>query len=268
VKSQKARGGTPRRIPAPGESPERAGLTLIPAIDLLQGRVVRLREGDFGRRTFYPGSPAEYARRWGEEGPPRLHLVDLEGAVAGRPVQERLLRGVIDRSPVPCQVAGGIRYAETVAQVLSWGADRVVMGTALLKDPALAASLVAEFGADRIVSAIDVRDGIAVGSGWVPGAAGMPYAQALTALDAAGIKTFAVTSIARDGLEQGPDWDLLADAANVVGAARIIASGGVTTANDVARLAAGGLGGAILGRALYEGTLSLADALAAAGQLR
>ena len=117
---------------------------------------------------------------------------------------------------------------------------------------------------DRIVAAIDVRDGVAVGSGWVAGATGRPFEEALAGLQAAGISTFAVTSIARDGLEQGPDWQLLERAAAVVGADRIIASGGVTTTSDVSGLSARGFGGAILGRALYEATLSLADALAVA----
>jgi phosphoribosylformimino-5-aminoimidazole carboxamide ribotide isomerase len=238
--------------------------TVIPAIDLLEGRVVRLREGDFERRTFYDAGPEDYARRWAGEGATRLHLVDLEGAVAGRPVQESVVRRVIDASAVPCGVAGGIRSAETVARVLGWGADRVVMGTALLRDPSIAASLVAEYGPERIVAAIDVRDGIAVGSGWVQGASGSPFEDALAALAAAGIVTFAVTSIARDGLEQGPDVDLLDRAAAVIGAGRVIASGGVTTVADIATLAERGFGGAILGRALYEGTLSLSDAIAAA----
>jgi phosphoribosylformimino-5-aminoimidazole carboxamide ribotide isomerase len=249
-----------------GTSGAAAAFTLIPAIDLLEGRVVRLREGDFDRRTFYDRSAEEYASRWAGERATRLHLVDLDGAVAGHPVQERVLRSVIDASPVPCGVAGGIRTAETVAQVLGWGADRVVMGTALLRDPGLAESLVDEFGADRIVAAIDVRDGVAVGSGWVSGASGTPFEEAMAALDGAGVTTFAVTSIARDGLEKGPDWELLDRAAAVVGAARVIASGGVTSVDDVAGLAGRGFGGAILGRALYEGTLSLSAAIAAAAK--
>ncbi len=240
-----------------------ARFTLIPAIDLLEGRVVRLREGDFERRTFYDLDPENYARRWAGEGASRLHVVDLEGAVHGSPVQERVLRAVIEASPVPCAVAGGIRTVETVARVLGWGADRVVMGTALLRDPELAATLVSEFGGARIVAAIDVRDGKAVGSGWVPGASGTPFEDALATLDGAGVTIFAVTSIARDGLEQGPDWQLLERAAAVVGAERIIASGGVTTTADIRGLSQRGFGAAILGRALYEGTLSLSDALAA-----
>jgi phosphoribosylformimino-5-aminoimidazole carboxamide ribotide isomerase len=239
-------------------------LTLIPAIDLLEGRVVRLREGDFERRTFYELNAEEYARRWAGEGATLLHVVDLEGAVAGKPVQEAVLRRVLEASQVPCEVAGGIRSAETVERVLGWGAERVVMGTALLRDPKLARELVESFGAERIVAAIDVRDGIAVGSGWVPGAAGTPFEEALATLSATGVNTFAVTAIARDGLEQGPDVGLLERAATLVGASRVIASGGVTTTADIAGLANRGFGGAILGRALYEGTLSLADAFAAA----
>jgi phosphoribosylformimino-5-aminoimidazole carboxamide ribotide isomerase len=237
---------------------------VIPAIDLIGGRVVRLAEGDFARETVYGDDPVAIARRWAGEGATRLHIVDLDGARAGRPAQTALIARVVAAVEVPCQVAGGLRDAAAAALALRAGADRVVMGSALLRDPELARRLVDTHGSARIVSAIDVRDGMAVGSGWVAGAAGRPFGDILAELRYAGVELFAVTAIARDGLQEGPDLELLTAAAAAVGPRRIIASAGVSTVADIAELSTRGYAGAILGRALYEGTLELGDALAAA----
>jgi phosphoribosylformimino-5-aminoimidazole carboxamide ribotide isomerase len=147
---------------------------LIPAIDLRGGRVVRLIEGDFGRETTYDTDPLVAVRRWVGEGARRLHVVDLDGARAGRQVQAGLIGRVVTEasaSGVPCQVAGGLRDGAAPASALSAGADRVVLGTALLNDSDLAARLVAAHGASRIVAAVDVRDGQAVGEAWRAGRA-------------------------------------------------------------------------------------------------
>jgi phosphoribosylformimino-5-aminoimidazole carboxamide ribotide isomerase len=261
-------GGQPSQV---GGQPSQVGtqadhFEVIPAIDLLDGQVVRLRGGDFDQRTTYGTDPVAFALQWVRAGAAWLHLVDLQAAVAGEPVQESALRRVIERCGVACEVAGGIRTHDTFARVLGWGAGRVVMGTALLRDPTLARVLVDEFGAGRIVAAIDVREGVAIGSGWVPGSSGLPFIEALASLRDAGVSTFEVTAIARDGGGQGPDLELLTQAAAVVGSMRVIASGGVATAKNVATLAAHGFGGAILGRALYDGTLGLRDAAEAAAR--
>ena len=243
-------------------------MELIPAIDLRGGRVVRLVEGDFARETAYDADPLAAARRWMGEGARRLHVVDLDGARDGRRAQADLIARIVAEaafSGVPCQVAGGLRDAGLVAAALDGGADRVVLGTALLHDAGLAAQLVAAHGDRRIVAALDVRDGRAVGQAWQVGAGGTPVKRALDRMSAAGITIFAVTAIDRDGRLDGPDLDLYEGVRRAVPDATLIASGGVSTIDDLVRLRDLGCDGAILGRALYDGRLRLAEALAIVG---
>lgn len=239
-------------------------MELIPAIDLVGGLVVRLAQGDFARQTTYGDDPVAMAQRWADEGATRLHIVDLDGARNGSPQQADVIGRIVVAAGIPCQVAGGLRDEDAVSAALAAGADRAVLGSALIRDAELARRLVATNGAARIVAAIDVRDGLAVGSGWVPGAAGRPVAEVVEALSDAGIALFAVTAIARDGLQEGPDLELLELVAALVGAGQVIASAGVATAAHVADLASLGYAGAILGRALYEGALTLGEARDAA----
>ncbi len=238
-------------------------MELIPAIDLLRGQVVRLAEGDFARVTGYGDDPVLVAQTWVAQGATRLHLVDLEAARDGTRSQATMIDRVVAAAGVPCQVAGGIRDAETAASLLDGGVDRVVLGTALIADPDLGGRLVERWGVDRIVAAVDVRDDIAIGGGWTADAQGMPAMGFVTRLRSAGVGWFAVTAIARDGLLTGPDLALLDKAARAAGGAeRVIASAGVSTLDDIVSLASAGYGGAILGRALYEGGIDLAEAIA------
>jgi phosphoribosylformimino-5-aminoimidazole carboxamide ribotide isomerase len=238
-------------------------MELIPAIDLLGGAVVRLAQGDYDRVTDYGDDPVAVARSWVNQGVTRLHLVDLEAARDGTRSQAAIIERIVSTVGVPCQVAGGIRDADIAATLLDAGVDRVVLGTALIRDPGLARVLVDRWGSQRVVAAIDVRDGQAVGDGWTAGAAGAPAFELIARLLSAGLERFAVTAIARDGLLTGPDTDLLAQAAVAAGGARwIIASAGVSSLEDVRALATTGYGGAILGRALYEGRIDLAEAMA------
>jgi phosphoribosylformimino-5-aminoimidazole carboxamide ribotide isomerase len=239
---------------------------LIPAIDLLGGAVVRLVQGDYARVTDYGNDPVAVARGWERAGATRVHLVDLEAARDGTRGQARIIERIVAALTIPCQVAGGIRDAVTARAILAGGADRVVMGTAFVRDPGLAGTLVATVGSERIVAAVDVRGGRAVGDGWTTGAAEAPAMGLIERLSAAGIDLFAVTAIDRDGLLEGPDHGLLADAAAAAGGpAHIIASAGVSSIGDLQALAAAGYQGAILGRALYEGRIDLPEALALAG---
>lgn len=237
-------------------------MELIPAIDLLGGRVVRLAQGDYDRVTVYGDDPVATARRWAGEGATRLHLVDLDGARAGRPIQAALIARIVAAAGVPCQVAGGLRDAQAVATALGTGADRAILGSALVRDPSLARILIERHGPEAIVAAIDVRDGRALGDGWVPGATGTPALELIAALAAAGVRWFAVTAIAKDGLLDGPDLDLLLQAQATAPEGHIIASAGVSSLADIQALAARGHAAAILGRALYERTLALPEALA------
>jgi phosphoribosylformimino-5-aminoimidazole carboxamide ribotide isomerase len=239
------------------------GFAVIPAIDLRAGRVVRLVEGDFARETRYDDDPEAVALGFVAAGARWIHVVDLDGAKGeGRQTDaiERIVRAVAGRAA--CQVGGGLRSAEAVEAMLAAGASRVVLGTAILADPGLAQTLVAAHGSARIVAALDVRDGRAVGDGWVPGATGREVDEAIAAVADAGVVRFAVTSIARDGALGGPDLALLQ---RLVAARRgaIIASGGISSIADLEAVRDIGCEAAIVGRAIYEGMLDLTAALAA-----
>lgn len=241
-------------------------MELIPAIDLLGGVVVRLAQGAYDQVTTYDARAADVARRWEALGAARLHIVDLEAARDGRRSQSGIVSSVIRSVGVPCQVAGGIRDVATARALVAAGADRVVMGTALVRDPELAPAVIAAVGPEHLVAAVDVRDGHALGSGWTADAERRPVGDLVARLRDAGVELFAVTAIARDGLMTGPDLDLLETAAQHAGSRdRVIASAGVSSLDDVRTLAGRGYAGAILGRALYEGRLDLAEALAVAG---
>jgi phosphoribosylformimino-5-aminoimidazole carboxamide ribotide isomerase len=237
---------------------------LIPAIDLLAGRVVRLSRGAFDAVTGYDDDPVAVARAWAEQGARRIHVVDLDAAREGRPLQERTVAAIVAGAGVPCQVAGGIRSAALAAQALAAGADRVVLGSALLGDPALGRRLVERHGPECIVAALDVRAGQALGDGWVAGARGAEVLGLATSLAEAGLRWMAVTAIARDGGLEGPDVELLEAVRRAAPGASIIASGGIGSLADIRGLAARGYEAAIVGRALYEGVFSLAEAISAA----
>lgn len=238
---------------------------VIPSIDLRGGRVVRLLEGDFARETAYGTDPVAIARGFADVGARWIHVVDLDGA-KGESRQtaalERIVRAVGGRAD--CQVGGGFRTAHAVGEALAAGAARVVLGTALLRDPGLATTLVARYGGDAIAAALDVRDGRAVGDGWVAGAPGRPVDDALDTLAAAGVARFVVTSIVRDGRLAGPDLVLLARLVALDRGA-IVASGGIASVDDLRAVHGLGCRGAIVGRAIYEGALDLREAIAAVG---
>jgi phosphoribosylformimino-5-aminoimidazole carboxamide ribotide isomerase len=231
---------------------------LLPAIDLIEGRVVRLRRGDFDQETSYGDDPVAVARAFADAGALWLHVVDLDGARAGEPRQLSLAAEIVAEAygRMQVEIGGGLRTAEAIAGALGTGAARAVIGTALLRDPDFAASLVARHGPDRLVASIDVRDGLALGEGWREGAAGLPAAEAIAGLAAAGIETFEVTAIERDGLLEGPGLDLLRSLV-ALERGRIIASGGISSIDDVLAVQAAGCAGAIVGRALYEGRIDL-----------
>jgi phosphoribosylformimino-5-aminoimidazole carboxamide ribotide isomerase len=238
---------------------------LLPAIDIRAGRAVRLMRGDFDQETVYGDDPVEVATRFVEEGARWLHVVDLDGArdpaTRQLDVVAAIVAGVGERANV--EVAGGLRDETAVRIAIRAGAARAVVGTAALADPALAGRLVAAFGAERVVVALDVRDGMAVGHGWRPGAPGVPINDALGRLADVGVVTFEVTTIDRDGTLAGPDLGLLGRLVALDRGA-IVASAGIATVLDLRAVRALGCTGAIVGRAIYEGRLSLQEALAVA----
>lgn len=240
------------------------GFALLPAIDLRGGRVVRLQQGDFERETAFSDDPAAVAAAFADAGARWLHVVDLDGARSGSPVHRAEVGAIIGAvgPGVAVEVAGGLRSSEDVRAMFDLGAARVVVGTAALRDPAFAGGLVDEHGVSRMAASIDVRDGNALGEGWRTGAAAIDAATAIRGLADVGVSVFEVTAIDRDGLLGGPDLELLA---RLVGLGRgdVIASGGVSSVADLRAVLHIGCSGAIVGRALYEGRLDLADALTA-----
>jgi phosphoribosylformimino-5-aminoimidazole carboxamide ribotide isomerase len=240
-----------------------SGFVVLPAIDLRGGRVVRLQQGDFARETAYGDDPVEVAVRFADARARWLHVVDLDGARTGvaahREVIDSIVKAVGDR--VAVEVAGGLRDESAVAAAFKTGAARAIVGTAALRDPAFAGRLVAAHGSDRIAVAIDVRDGRAVGHGWSVDAASLDAAKAIERLAEAGVTTFEITAIDRDGLLEGPDLELYEGLVSL-GKGSVIASGGISTMEDLRAVRALGCSGAIVGRAIYEGRLDLAQTLA------
>jgi phosphoribosylformimino-5-aminoimidazole carboxamide ribotide isomerase len=240
------------------------GFVVFPAIDLRDGRVVRLRQGDFARETVYGDDPVAVALTFAEAGAAWIHVVDLDGARSGVQEQstviDRIIGALGDR--VRVQLSGGLRDETAVAAVLDRGVQRAVIGTSALREPALVGRLVREHGAARIAVALDVRDGLAVGEGWHAGAAGVPIADAATRITQEGATTLIVTAIARDGLLEGPDLGLLRTLVRSTPAG-IVASGGIGSNADLLATRTVGCRGAIVGRALYEGSIDLRVTLAA-----
>jgi len=241
-----------------------SGFDVLAAIDLRGGRVVRLEKGEFARETAFSDDPAGVAERFVSAGARWLHVVDLDGARSGEPVQGAAIGGIVAAAGgrALVEVSGGLRSAADVERVLDGGADRVVIGTAAVEDPALVDDVVGRHGPDRVAVAVDIRDGLAIGRGWREGSPGTPPAALLRRLGASGVTTFEVTSIDRDGLSGGPD---LAELQLLVGlgTGRVIASGGIRSAGDLRAAAAIGCAGAIVGRALYDGSLTIDAAMAA-----
>jgi phosphoribosylformimino-5-aminoimidazole carboxamide ribotide isomerase len=237
-------------------------MTVFPAIDLRGGRCVRLYQGEFEQETVYGEDPVSVARAFEADGARWLHVVDLDGARAGRPVQGELVRAICGAVHIPVQVGGGLRDAAAVEATLAAGAARAVLGTVASEDPELTAEL-CRAHRGRIAIGIDARGGRVRVSAWTrevdasPG----PLAARLAALGPAAI---IYTDIARDGTEQGPDLEGTRTVARHAAPVPLIASGGIGSLRDVRAVAALAVEGVIIGRALYTGALRLADALAAA----
>ena len=235
---------------------------LLPAIDLRGGRVVRLEQGDFDRETTFSDDPARQAVTFAEAGARWLHVVDLDGARAGAPSQVEAIAAIVRavEGGVNVEVAGGLRTVESVAAVLAAGATRAVIGTVAVEDPDLATAMIDRFGADRVAIAVDVRDGLAVGRAWQAGAPGVNADALVRRLRRSGARTFEVTAVARDGLMSGPDLEALGRLI-ATSDAGIIASGGIRSIEDLHDVRRIGCAGAIVGRAIYDGTLDLREAL-------
>jgi len=240
---------------------------IYPAIDVRGGQCVRLQQGDYDRQTVFGADPAAMARRWVAEGARALHIVDLDGAREGRPINGESIRAIVQAGGVPCQLGGGLRTEADIALALTWGIERVVIGTRALKAPGWFEEMCRRFPG-KIVLGIDARDGKVATEGWleVSEIGAIELAKKFAHLPLAAL---VYTDISRDGMLQGANVDAMAQMAGAV-TIPVIASGGITTAEDVQQLATRGLAGCIVGRALYEGKLNLTDIISAAsrGQCR
>ncbi len=234
-------------------------MTVFPALDLLDGRVVRLAQGDFRRVTEYPGDPVEVAQGWVRAGATWVHVVDLDGARQGVPRHLHVV-SALARSGVRVQVGGGLRTEKAVEQALEAGADRVVVGTRAVLDPGWLERLCVRWG-ERVVVALDARDGRVVIRGWTE-AIPLGVEEAAGRALGCGARRLLVTDVAADGVLAGPNLSLYRTL--VSSGASVVASGGVRHAEDVRALRRAGVDGVVVGRALYEGTLRLEDALEAA----
>ena len=239
----------------------REPFVVFPAIDLKGGRCVRLRQGDFGRERVYDADPVGRAREWERRGARALHVVDLDGAREGRPVQLALIREIARAAGVPLQVGGGIRTLEDVRAARRAGAARVVVGTAAVADRDFRLRALEELGADLVV-AVDAREGVVATHGWQR-QSGVGAAELAGELAAEGVRAVLFTDISRDGTGEGAALERTAEVAGII---PTIASGGVRGAGDIRALAGTpGVVGAVVGTALYEGQATLEELLAAAG---
>ena len=237
---------------------------LFPAIDLRDGGVVRLFQGDYARTKRYERTPAEVARSFEEAGASFLHVVDLDGALDGTLANFETVRGIVEATGLFVEIGGGIRDRERIARYLDAGVGRVILGTAAVRDPEFLDAALAEFGPEKIVVGVDMRDGRVAVQGWTEdsGLDGMDFCRELAGR---GVKTLICTDIAKDGAMAGTNRELYRELVKIPGL-DIVASGGVSTLEDVWALVEADVAAIIIGKALYEGAFSLADALAITGE--
>ena len=236
-------------------------MLIYPAIDILDGRCVRLVQGDYSRETVFSDDPVSVARRWVDQGAERIHLVDLDGAKAGRPVNGPVIRRIVESVTVPCQLGGGIRDLATIEMWLGKGVRRVILGTVAVRNPELVREACRQFPG-RIAVGIDAKGGKVAVEGWAE-VSDVAATDLARRFEDAGVAAIIYTDIERDGAMAGPNVAATAALARAV-SLPVIASGGVSSMADLRALKESGapLDGVIAGRALYEGRLDLGEAVA------
>ncbi|MDB9822401.1 1-(5-phosphoribosyl)-5-[(5-phosphoribosylamino)methylideneamino]imidazole-4-carboxamide isomerase [Deltaproteobacteria bacterium] len=236
-------------------------MIIIPAIDLKNGRCVRLQQGQMSKETVYSDVPEEMAIKWCDDGAERLHLVDLDGAVEGRPVNGNIIKNIVNAVPIPIQLGGGIRDLQTIKSYLELGVNQIILGTVAYKDPEFVATACEKFPG-RVILGIDARDGLVAVEGWTEETDTSPIEMAKK-YEPMGISAIIYTDIRRDGMGTGPNIEATKDLAEAIDVP-VIASGGISGIEDVEKvlsLKEYGVTAMITGKALYEGTLNLANAV-------
>lgn len=236
---------------------------LLPAIDILEGRAVRLAKGDYSQVTVYNDDPVDQARKFEAQGATWIHVVDLDGARTGVPENIAIVERIVRETSLSVEIGGGIRALKTLERLADIGATRMVLGTALVNDPELARAAVECVGGDRLTAGIDAKGGEVAVSGWIEGS-GVAACDLAREMGKAGFRHIVYTDIARDGMQTGLDVRAYVQMAEAFGHP-VIASGGVASVADIERLApvASSIEGVITGRAVYEGTLTVEEGVAA-----
>lgn len=233
-------------------------MLIIPAIDIIDGKCVRLRQGDYAQKTVYNENPVEVGKQFAAQGADILHIVDLDGAKVGRPVNLALVSEIAQAIDIPVELGGGIRDLKTVQQVLASGVSRVILGTAALHKPQWLRCALEEYGS-QIVVGIDARDGLVAVEGWLE-TSGKPALELAEEMQDIGVEEIIYTDIAKDGMLAGPNIQALQEMTK--SGLKIVASGGVTTLGDIRELLTletYGVCGIIIGKAIYTGDLKLSD---------
>ncbi|HEV2389843.1 MAG TPA: 1-(5-phosphoribosyl)-5-[(5-phosphoribosylamino)methylideneamino] imidazole-4-carboxamide isomerase [Nitrososphaerales archaeon] len=238
-------------------------LELWAAIDLLSGSVVTLKQGKEEMKTTWKEGAVEAAARWESEGADGLHIIDLDAAF-GKGSNAKTIAKILERVKIPVEVGGGVRSRATAQSWLESGASRVILGTLAYKEPETLSALLREKGPEKVVVASDYVDGKVVTSGWTANQ-GVGVLEATRKLEAAGVVNLLVTAVGRDGMATGPDLDTLRVICAFSKRLRVMASGGIRDLHDLVEIEGRGAAGAVIGRALYDGTVVLGDAKAALG---
>ena len=241
-----------------GSLGESRAVQIWPAIDLRGGQCVRLRQGDYDRETVFSSDPVAIAKEFEAAGARHLHLVDLDGAREGSPVNLPIVQDIVAAVDMACELGGGIRDEQSIEELLGFGVQRLVIGTSAIKDPDWFRGVCRQF-ADRLVLGIDARDGLVATNGWIEtsDANAVSLAQEFSGEPLAGI---VYTDIATDGMMAGPNLAAMTEMQAAIDLP-VIASGGVTTIDDVRHLRRANMSGCIIGRAIYERTIDLAEAV-------
>tara|TARA_Y100001934_G_scaffold129113_1_gene156741 strand:+ start:10658 stop:11374 length:717 start_codon:yes stop_codon:yes gene_type:complete len=232
-------------------------MEVIPAIDILDGKCVRLFQGDYDKETVFSDYPIDIAKRWESYGAQRLHLIDLDGAKNGKPMNQSTIVEISQSVDIPIQVGGGIRDFRTVEKYIQDGIDRVIVGTAAVRDPDLISKTIEIFGEESVMVSIDAKDGVVAVDGWIKSSKISVFDLMDDIVDT-GLKRFMYTDISRDGTLSEPNYGSIEDILEY-SPMKMLAAGGISSIDDLNKLKIIGVEGAIVGRAIYTGDIVLSE---------